>query len=43
MPASSEPNGKPAKLTLGPVDVSGVEPATAPSLESKTYRRQTAV
>jgi hypothetical protein len=30
----SKPNGKPAKLTLGPVDVSGVEPATAPSLES---------
>jgi hypothetical protein len=29
-----KPNGKPAKLTLGPVDVSGVEPATAPSLES---------
>jgi hypothetical protein len=25
-----KPNGKPAKLTLGPVDVSGVEPATAP-------------
>jgi integrase len=29
-----KPNGKPAKLTLGPVDVSGVEPATAPSLDS---------
>src|ERR1700675_3774823 len=29
-----KPNGKPAKLTLGPVDVSGVEPATAPSLGS---------
>jgi integrase len=27
-------NGKPAKLTLGPVDLSGVEPATAPSLDS---------
>jgi integrase len=27
-------NGKPAKLTLGPVDLSGVEPTTAPSLES---------
>src|ERR1700693_565000 len=29
-----KPNGKPAKLTLGPVDVSGVEPASAPSLDS---------
>jgi len=29
-----KPNGKPAKLTLGPVDISGVEPATAPSLDS---------
>src|ERR1700730_17088261 len=29
-----KPNGKPAKLTLGPVNVSGFEPATAPSLES---------
>jgi integrase len=29
-----KPNGKPAKLTLGPVDLSGVEPATAPSLDS---------
>jgi hypothetical protein len=29
-----KPNGKPAKLTLGPVDLSGVEPAAAPSLVS---------
>jgi hypothetical protein len=29
-----KPNGKPAKLTLGPVDVSGVEPGAAPSLDS---------
>jgi integrase len=29
-----KPNGKPAKLTLGPVDLSGVEPAAAPSLDS---------
>ena len=29
-----KPNGKPAKLTLGPVDLSGVEPTTAPSLKS---------